>query len=155
MAVRSAGLLIHRPASGGREVLLAHPGGPFWARKDEGAWSIPKGIVEAGEGELQAALREMREELGVAIEGDFVLLGEYRQLGGKIVVAWSVEADPVLDLDGVSRSEFDMEWPPKSGKMQRFPEVDRAVWFSLEQAAVKLLKGQRPMLDDLRRQLGQ
>lgn len=155
MAARSAGLLIHRSGEDGIEVLLAHPGGPFWARKDEGAWTIPKGMVEAGKGDLQAAIRETREELGITIQGHFVLLGEYRQSGGKIVVAWSVEADPVPDLDGVSRSEFEMEWPPKSGKMQRFPEVDRAGWFSLEQAAVKLLKGQRPMLDDLQRQLGQ
>ena len=151
MAVRSAGLLIHRAAAGGPEVLLAHPGGPFWARKDEGAWSIPKGIVEAGEEDLEAAIRETREELGVVIEGDFRLLGEYRQPGGKIVVAWSVEAD--LDADHIESIEFEIEWPPKSGKRKRFPEVDRAGWFSLEQAAEKMLKGQRPMLDDLQKQL--
>jgi len=151
MAVRSAGLLIHRPAIGGPEVLLVHPGGPFWARKDEGAWSIPKGIVEAGEDDLQAAIRETREELGVAIDGKFLPLGEYKQPGGKIVVAWSIEAD--VDADRIESTEFEIEWPPRSGRMQRFPEVDRAGWFLLEQAAEKMLKGQRPMLDDLQTQL--
>ena len=151
MAVRSAGLLIHRPAVCGPEVLLVHPGGPFWARKDEGAWSIPKGIVEAGEDDLQAAIRETCEELGIAIDGEFLPLGEYKQPGGKIVVAWSIEAD--LDAGRIESTEFEIEWPPRSGRMKRFPEVDRAGWFSLEQAAEKMLKGQRPMLDDLQRQL--
>ncbi|MBB4294087.1 putative NUDIX family NTP pyrophosphohydrolase [Rhizobium leguminosarum] len=149
MAIRSAGLLIYRRVSKDLEVLLVHPGGPFWAGKDEAAWSIPKGLVEPGEDELAAAMRETAEELGVAVDGIFTRLGEYRQHGGKIVVAWSIEADPVLDLTAIRNSEFQMEWPPKSGRVKSFPEVDRAGWFSLAEAATKLLKGQRAMLADL------
>ncbi|PBC11471.1 NUDIX domain-containing protein [Mesorhizobium sp. WSM3859] len=146
MPQRSAGLLIHRHIGGVFEFLLVHPGGPFWARKDEGAWSIPKGLIADGEDELKAAKREAEEELGVAIDGDFRPLGSYRQPGGKIVVAWSVEAD--VDTNAIKSTMFTMEWPPKSGKMKAFPEVDRAGWFSLPEAGLKILKGQRPMLDD-------
>ncbi|MGM4913338.1 NUDIX domain-containing protein [Rhizobium sp. 768_B6_N1_8] len=149
MAIRSAGLLLFRRRSDEVEVLLVHPGGPFWAKKDEGAWSIPKGLVEPGEDELAAAKRETLEELGVVVDGDFNPLGEYRQPGGKVVVAWYVEADLTLDLNNIRSSEFQMEWPPRSGRIRRFPEVDRADWFSLKDAAVRMLKGQRPMLDDL------
>ncbi len=149
MAIRSAGLLLFRRRSDEVEVLLVHPGGPFWAKKDEGAWSIPKGLAEPGENELAAAKRETLEELGVAVDGDFNPLGEYRQPGGKVVVAWYMEADPTLDLNDIRSSEFQMEWPPRSGRIRRFPEVDRADWFSLKDAAVRMLKGQRPMLDDL------
>ena len=149
MVIRSAGLLIYRRVSGEIEVLLVHPGGPFWVRKDEAAWSIPKGLVEPGEDELAAAIRETAEELGVAVDGRFTPLGEYRQPGGKIVVAWSIEADPVLDVNAIQSCEFQMEWPPRSGRVQCFPEVDRAGWFSLTDAAIKLLKGQRPMLTGL------
>ncbi|WHO75934.1 NUDIX domain-containing protein [Rhizobium sp. BT03] len=149
MAIRSAGLLIYRRVSNDFEVLLVHPGGPFWAEKDEAAWSIPKGLVEPDEDELAAAMRETAEELGVAVGGMFTPLGEYRQPGGKIVVAWSVEADPVLDVNTIRSSEFQMEWPPRSGAIKSFPEVDRAGWFSLAEAGTKLLKGQRPMLADL------
>jgi len=131
---------------GALEFLLVHPGGPFWARKDEGAWSIPKGLVGDREDELEAARRETAEELGIAVDGDFQPLGSYRQPGGKIVVAWSVEAD--LDASAVKSNMFSMEWPPKSGRMKDFPEVDRAGWFSLPEASVKILKGQRAMLDD-------
>lgn len=146
MPLRSAGLLIHRRTGGVFEFLLVHPGGPFWARKDEGAWSIPKGLIGDNEDELEAARREAEEELGVAIDGDFRPLGSYRQPGGKIVVAWSVEAD--VDTNAVRSNMFTMEWPPKSGAMKEFPEVDRAGWFSLPEAGVKILKGQRAMLDD-------
>ncbi|ASS58694.1 NUDIX domain-containing protein (plasmid) [Rhizobium leguminosarum] len=149
MVIRSAGLLIYRRVSWDIEVLLVHPGGPFWARKDEAAWSIPKGLVEAGEDELAAAIRETAEELDIAVNGRFTPLGEYRQPGGKIVIAWSIEADPVLDVNAIQSSEFQMEWPPRSGRVKSFPEVDRAGWFSLPDAAIKLLKGQRPMLPDL------
>ncbi|AZO06161.1 MAG: NUDIX domain-containing protein [Mesorhizobium sp.] len=146
MPQRSAGLLIHRHTGGVFEFLLVHPGGPFWARKDEGAWSIPKGLIGDNEDELEAAKREVEEELGVAIDGDFQPLGSYRQPGGKIVVAWSVEAD--VDTNAIKSNMFTLEWPPKSGKMKAFPEVDRAGWFSPAEAGVKILKGQRSMLDD-------
>ncbi|MBY5778629.1 NUDIX domain-containing protein [Rhizobium leguminosarum] len=149
MAIRSAGLMLYRRVSSDIEVLLVHPGGPFWAGKDEAAWSIPKGLVEPGEDELAAAIRETTEELGVAVDGRFTPLGEYRQPGGKIVVAWSIEADPVLDVNAIQSSVFQMEWPPRSGRIKSFPEVDRAGWFSLPDAAIKLLKGQRPMLTGL------
>ncbi|MGO8145631.1 NUDIX domain-containing protein [Rhizobium leguminosarum] len=149
MAIRSAGLLLYRRVSSDIEVLLVHPGGPFWARKDEAAWSIPKGLIEPGEDELAAAIRETAEELGVAVDGRFTSLGEYRQPGGKMVVAWSIEADPVLDVNAIQSSEFEIEWPPRSGRLKSFPEVDRAGWFPPPDAAIKLLKGQRPMLADL------
>lgn len=152
MPQKSAGLLIHRHIAGVFEFLLVHPGGPFWARKDEGAWSIPKGLIGNGEDELEAAKREAEEELGVAIEGDFRPLGSYKQPGGKIVTAWSVEAD--IDADAVRSNMFTMEWPPKSGRLKEFPEVDRAGWFSLPEAGVKILKGQRAMLDDFLQQRG-
>lgn len=146
MPLRSAGLLIYRHIGGVFEFLLVHPGGPFWARKDEGAWSIPKGLIGDNEDELEAAKREAEEELGVAIDGDFQPLGSYRQPGGKIVVAWSVEAD--VDTNAIRSNMLTLEWPPKSGTMKDFPEVDRAGWFSLPEAGVKILKGQRAMLDD-------
>ncbi|MDX8440499.1 NUDIX domain-containing protein [Mesorhizobium australafricanum] len=146
MPQRSAGLLIHRRTAGVFEFLLVHPGGPFWARKDEGAWSIPKGLIGDNEDELEAAKREAEEELGVAIDGDFQPLGSYKQPGGKIVVAWSVEAD--IDTNAIKSNMFTMEWPPKSGSMKAFPEVDRAGWFSQPEAGLKILKGQLAMLDD-------
>ena len=146
MPQRSAGLLIHRQTAGVLEVLLVHPGGPFWARKDEGAWSIPKGLIEANEDELETARREAEEELGVAVEGDFRALGSYRQPGGRIVIAWSVEAE--IDTDAIKSNMFSMEWPPRSGAIKEFPEVDKAGWFSLPEAGLKILKGQRAMLDD-------
>lgn len=149
MPIRSAGLMIYRRNHSPLQVLLVHPGGPFWARKDDGAWSIPKGIVENGEDGLAAARREAREELGIDIDGSFEPLGEYRQPGGKIVVAWSVEADPAIDLTSIASNTFQMEWPPKSGRVQDFPEVDRAGWFSLAEAEAKILKGQLAMLKDL------
>jgi predicted NUDIX family NTP pyrophosphohydrolase len=146
MPQKSAGLLIHRRIAGVFEFLLVHPGGPFWARKDEGAWSIPKGLIGDQEDELEAAKREAEEELGVAVDGDFRPLGSYKQPGGKIVIAWSVEAD--IDADAIRSNMFTMEWPPKSGRLKEFPEVDRAGWFSLPEAGLKILKGQRAMLDD-------
>ncbi|MEI9419161.1 NUDIX domain-containing protein [Mesorhizobium sp. Cs1321R2N1] len=152
MAKRSAGLLIHRRGGNSIQVLLVHPGGPFWAKKDDGAWSIPKGLVDEGEDELAAARRETEEELGIKVEGPFARLGDYRQPGGKIVIAWSVEAD--IDVASMKSNTFTMEWPPRSGRMKEFPEVDRAGWFTLAEAEVKILKGQRPMLSDLVERLG-
>ena len=147
MAKRSAGLLIYRfRDGGGYEVLLVHPGGPYWAKKDIGAWSIPKGLVDENEDELVAARREAREELGIDVEGSFHHLGEYKQPGGKIVVAWAVEAD--VNLEAMASNHFRMEWPPRSGVMTEFPEVDRAEWFTLSDAERKILKGQQPLLVD-------
>lgn len=148
MPQRSAGLLIFRYRGGEPEVFLVHPGGPFWARKDEGAWSIPKGLVEDGEDELTAARREVMEEIGEKVEGKFVWLGDYRQPSGKHVLAWSVEADIGVDIDRIVSNTFRMEWPPRSGQQREFPEVDRAGWFRLDEARHKILKGQRQMLLD-------
>jgi predicted NUDIX family NTP pyrophosphohydrolase len=147
----SAGLLPYRiNGSDPLEVLLVHPGGPFWAKKDDGAWSIPKGEYEpAAESDpVAVAEREFEEELGSpAPVGDRLQLGELKQPGGKRVVAWAVRCD--LDVTKVTSNTFEMEWPPRSGTMQSFPEVDRAAWFSLSEARLKLLKGQQPFLDQL------
>lgn len=153
MVKRSAGLLIYRRADDNVRVLLVHPGGPFWAKKDDGAWSIPKGLVGEDEDELTAAQRETEEELGLKIDGPFARLGDYSQPGGKIVMAWSVEALTEIDVATIKSNSFTMEWPPKSGLMKEFPEVDRAGWFSLAEAEAKILQGQRPILSDLAKQL--
>lgn len=147
MAQRSAGLLIFRRGAGGLEVLLVHPGGPYWRNKDAGAWQVPKGLIESGEAAEAAARREAGEELGIAIEGVLVPLGEIRQKGGKIVEAFAIERD--LDADAIRSNLFEMEWPPKSGRMQSFPEVDAARWFGLEEARGMMLESQRPLLDRL------
>jgi predicted NUDIX family NTP pyrophosphohydrolase len=128
-------------------VLLAHPGGPFWAKKDLGAWSIPKGEFVEGESALNAARREFEEEIGMRIDGDFLELTPRKQPGGKTVHAFAVESD--LDTTKVESNLFEMEWPPKSGKLQSFPEVDRAAWFDLAEARKRLLKGQLPILEEL------
>jgi predicted NUDIX family NTP pyrophosphohydrolase len=144
---RSAGLLLVRRSDGGPEFLLVHPGGPYWARKDDGAWSIPKGEYEADEDPLACAAREFEEELGTAPPdlGDAVPLGEVRQPGGKVVKAWAIEGD--LDADRVLSNTFEMEWPPRSGRTATFPEVDRAGWFGDDDARRKLLRGQVAFLD--------
>jgi predicted NUDIX family NTP pyrophosphohydrolase len=159
---RSAGILLYR-RKGDAEVLLVHPGGPFWARKDEGAWSIPKGEYD-GETEdpRAAALREFAEELGRPLAEatdatsdtapELLDLGEIRQPGGKLVTAWAAEGD--LDPAAVVSNTFELEWPPRSGKLQTYPEVDRAAWFGLAEARVKLLRGQLGFLDALERHLG-
>jgi predicted NUDIX family NTP pyrophosphohydrolase len=146
---RSAGLLVHRARDGAVEVLLVHPGGPFWAKRDAGAWSIPKGeLDDEAEDALAAARREFREELGVeAPAGEPVALGEVRLKSGKRVEAWAVPGD--LDVSVIDSNHFETEWPPKSGRMQSFPEVDRAGWFTLEQARVKLNPAQCELLDRL------
>ncbi len=154
MPVRSAGLLVYRMA-GGRdlEVLLVHPGGPFWAKKDEGAWSIPKGEHDAEDEPLDAAEREFREEIGQAPpEGPRMFLGEVVQSGGKRVSAWGIEGD--VDVSGATSNTFEMEWPRGSGVVRTYPEVDRVEWASLDTARVRLLKGQRPLLDRLLDALG-
>jgi predicted NUDIX family NTP pyrophosphohydrolase len=143
-----AGLLVFRMRDGVPEVLLVHPGGPYWQRQDEGAWSIPKGEFGDDEQPLSAARREFAEETGLAIDGEFVPLPILRQPGGKLVHPFAVRGD--LDADAVRSNVFTMEWPPRSGRTAEFPEIDRAGWFSLDDAARKLLAGQRPMLDALR-----
>lgn len=149
---KSAGLLLFRRGSESLEVFLVHPGGPFWSRKDEGAWSIPKGEVEEGEDPLAAARREVEEETGFAVHGPALLLQPLRQSGGKIVHAWAVEAevDPALLVSNA----FSIEWPPKSGRRQEFPEVDRGDWFPLAAARGKILQGQAGFLDQLPALLG-
>jgi predicted NUDIX family NTP pyrophosphohydrolase len=129
------------------EVLLVHPGGPFWRNKDEGAWSIPKGEINEGENPHDVARREFAEELGSAAAGPLRPLGEIRQRGGKRVHAFAVEGD--LDIRTVTSNTFEMEWPPKSGRLQAFPEIDRAEWFALSVARGKILASQRPLLDRL------
>ena len=147
MAKRSAGLLLHRRREGGLEVLLVHPGGPFWAKRDLGAWSIPKGELDEAEDPLAAARREVEEETGLRVEGPFAPLGAVRQRGGKEVLAWAAPAD--LDPAALRSSTFEVEWPPRSGRRQRFPEVDRAAWFALDEARRRILPGQAPFLDQL------
>jgi predicted NUDIX family NTP pyrophosphohydrolase len=146
---RSAGLLVHRDRDGATEVLLVHPGGPFWAKRDDGAWSIPKGELDDGDDDgLATARREFREELGVdAPDADPRPLGEVRQKGGKVVEAWAVAGD--VDTAAVVSNTFETEWPPRSGRMQTFPEVDRAAWFALDAARVKLNPAQCDFLDRL------
>ena len=147
MPKRSAGLLMYRRGAAGIAVLLVHPGGPFWAKKDLGAWSIPKGEYAADEAPLAAAQREFTEETGAAPRGEFVPLGEAKQPGGKHVTAWALEGD--FDPATLASSSFEMEWPPRSGHKRSFPEVDRAEWFSLDDARRKILTGQRPFIDRL------
>ena len=145
---RSAGVLLYRRRGGELEVFLAHPGGPFWTRKDAGAWTIPKGEIDEGEDPLAAAKREFAEEIGIPLEGTYVALDPVRQKSGKLVLAWAVEGD--CDPAALRSNLFSMEWPPKSGKQVEFPEVDRAQWFTIPDARTKLLPGQLPLLDQLR-----
>ena len=147
MAKKSAGLLLFRESAAGLEVLLVHPGGPFWAKKDDGAWSIPKGEFEDDEEALTAAKREFEEEMGAPPAGEFIPLEPLRQPGGKLVFAWALQAD--FDTAQLKSNMFSMEWPPKSGRQQEFPEIDRAGWFSMETARMKILKGQAGLLDQL------
>ncbi|MEU0529807.1 NUDIX domain-containing protein [Amycolatopsis tolypomycina] len=145
---QSAGLLLYRGRGDDVEVLLGHMGGPFWAKKDAAAWSLPKGELDPDEPPEKAARREFEEELGLpAPAGEYVPLGEVKQSGGKVVTAWAVEAE--LDPAAVVPGTFTMEWPPRSGRQQEFPEVDRVEWFSVQAAREKLLKGQLPFLDRL------
>jgi len=148
---QAAGLLLFRRVLGGLEVLLVHPGGPLWARKDDGAWSIPKGEVEPNEEALAAARREVEEETGARPSGTFIALSPVRQTGGKIVHVWAIESD--FDPVSLKSNLFEMEWPPKSGNRRSFPEVDRAAWFDLETAGRKILPSQAVVLQHLQERL--
>jgi predicted NUDIX family NTP pyrophosphohydrolase len=147
MAQSSAGVLLYRRPGKSLEVLLVHPGGPFWARRDLGAWSIPKGEFDEGEEPAAAARREFAEELGVELEGELSALGEVRQKGGKRVVGFAAEGD--FEVTAIRSNTFEMEWPPRSGRKQSFPEIDRAAWFDFEIAREKMIDGQRPFLERL------
>jgi predicted NUDIX family NTP pyrophosphohydrolase len=152
MAKTSAGIVLYRRRAAGVEVLLVHPGGPFWAKKDDGAWSIPKGLADEGEDLLAAARRECFEETGAEVSGDFIALGAHKQPGGKTVVAFACEGD--FDPALLRSNVFTVEWPPRSGKTAEFPEVDRAGWFSVDEALQKVTKGQRPIIAGLAGKLG-
>ncbi|MBP1747659.1 MAG: phosphohydrolase [Deltaproteobacteria bacterium] len=128
------------------EVLLVHPGGPFWAKKDDGAWSLPKGVIDLGEDELLAAIREFEEETGFKAEGEFIALNPRRQPSGKIISAWAIEGD--CDPLGMKSNTFTVEWPPRSGKMAEFPEADRIEWFDIESAKSKIIKGQKGFIEE-------
>jgi predicted NUDIX family NTP pyrophosphohydrolase len=147
MAKRSAGLIMYRWRDGHLEVFLVHPGGPFWASKDKGAWSIPKGEYADGEAPLEAAKREFFEETGFAPEGKFLELGSIKQSGGKIVIAWAVEGN--CNPDRFTSNRCQVEWPPRSGRLAEFPEVDRGDWFSIPAAREHILKSQEPLLNRL------
>ena len=143
----SAGLLMYRKRNQQLEVLLVHLGGPFWAKKDDGSWSIPKGEFADDEDPLAAAQREFEEELGAPPVGGFIPLKPLKQPSGKLVFAWALRSD--FDTSSLKSNTFSMEWPPKSGRQQEFPEVDKAAWFGLATARRKILKGQAPFLDQL------
>jgi predicted NUDIX family NTP pyrophosphohydrolase len=148
----SAGLLVYKQDSAGLRVFLVHPGGPYWARKDEGVWSIPKGEFAEGEDPLAAARREFLEETGQAVEGRFIELPPSRQPSRKVLHIFAVEGE--VDED-IRSNEFEIEWPPRSGRLQRFPEVDRAAWFTVDEARRRIQRGQVPILDELTRRLGE
>jgi predicted NUDIX family NTP pyrophosphohydrolase len=147
----SAGLVIFRRVPE-LAFFLVHPGGPYWTRKDDGAWSIPKGEIEDGEDKLVAAKRETQEETGFALSGKFMRLPPVRQPSGKVIHSWAIEA-PRLDPAAIKSGDFEMEWPPRSGRQASFPEVDRAAWFDWPQAQVKILVGQKPILERLKARL--
>jgi predicted NUDIX family NTP pyrophosphohydrolase len=152
--VRSCGILLYRiETDSSPSVWIAHMGGPFWARKDAASWSVPKGEPLPGEADLTAALREFAEEVGTpAPDADYEHLGDFRQSSGKIVTVFAAETD--FGVETVTSNNFDLEWPPRSGRIQQFPEIDDARWFSLEEARGKVVTGQLPMLDALRTRLG-
>jgi len=147
MAKKSAGILLYRMRKDGIEVLLVHPGGPFWAKKDEHAWSIPKGEYEEGEDPLDAAKREVQEEIGMKAEGKFIELKPVKQKSGKLVLAWALKGD--FDPANIQSNEFEMEWPPRSGEKKMFLEVDKAGWFTIDEAVKKIVEGQIPLLKEL------
>ena len=143
----SAGILLFRRGEGGLEVFLAHPGGPFWARRDEGAWTVPKGLIDPGEDPLAAARREFREETGATVDGEFLPLGQVRLKSGKTVQVWAVEGS--LDPATVRSNAVSIEWPPRSGRIREYPEVDRCAWFELPAARRKIHPSQASLLDRL------
>jgi predicted NUDIX family NTP pyrophosphohydrolase len=152
MRKTSAGILLYRKNKEMLEVFLVHPGGPFFRKKDAGAWSVPKGEIDEGEDPLTAARREFREETGCLARGSFLPLGAIRQKSGKVVLSWAVEGD--CDADSIASNTFALEWPPNSGKMQEFPEVDRAAWFSMQEARHKINPAQIALLEELQAKLG-
>ena len=147
MPKKSAGILLYRIRNKLPEVFLVHPGGPFWANKDGGAWTIPKGEFDEDEDPLDAAKREFKEETGTKISGEFIELNPIRQKSGKIVLAWAVEGD--IEPTKIISNEFEMEWPPRSGKMKRFPEIDKASWFNLTEAKQKIIPAQSSLIEEL------
>ena len=147
MARQSAGLLVYKRAKSGLQIFLVHPGGPFWAKKDRGAWSIPKGEFAEGEEALAAACREFREEVGQDVAGPFVALTPRRQPSRKMIHAWAVEGE--VDAEALVSNEFELEWPPRSGRMQRCPEVDAGAWFAFDEARGRIQPGQLPILEEL------
>jgi len=147
MAKKSAGIILYRYQASILQVLLVHPGGPFWANKDVGVWSIPKGEFDETESPFDAALREVKEETGLLLDGNFTALQPVKQKSGKLVYAWALQKD--IDATQIKSNSFQMEWPPKSGKQQSFPEVNAAAWFSIEEAAEKILSGQLPLQQQL------
>jgi predicted NUDIX family NTP pyrophosphohydrolase len=148
---QSAGVVLYRIRDSKVEIFLVHPGGPFWTKKDAGAWSIPKGEFADDENPLATAKREFAEETGCIIDGNFIELTPVKQPGGKLVYAWAVEGD--CRAESIKSNLFTLEWPPRSGKRKEFPEVDRAAWFDLTTAKEKILKGQVALLEDLERKL--
>ena len=147
MPKQSAGILLYRIRNKTLELFLVHPGGPFFANKDHGAWSIPKGEFENDEEPLAAAKREFKEETGMELSGEFIQLAFIKQKSGKMVYAWAVEGD--IDPEKIKSNNFEIEWPPKSGKMKTFPEIDKAAWFNLNEAIVKINSGQVTLIKEL------
>jgi predicted NUDIX family NTP pyrophosphohydrolase len=148
---KTAGLLLYRIRSSALEVFLVHPGGPFWARKDEGAWSIPKGEFDEDEEPLNAAKREFKEETGFSMDGNFIGLASLKQRSGKLIYAWALEGD--CDAEAIKSNLFSIEWPPRSGRRREYPEVDRAGWFALELAKRKIVPGQIGFLEELQQMM--
>ena len=151
MSKKSAGILLYRFHTNLPEVLLVHPGGPFWARQDLGSWSIPKGEFENDENALEAAKRELEEETGLRVTGDFIELNPVKQKSGKMVYAWTVEGNIIPEE--IISNNFEIEWPPKSGMKKTFPEIDQATWFTLEAAKIKILEAQIPLISKLEAKL--
>lgn len=147
MPLHGAGILLYRFTKEKLELLLAHPGGPYWANRDDGTWSIPKGLFDQDEIPLEAAKREFKEETGFEVDGEFIPLGELKQPGGKIVHAWALEQD--IDATQIVSNTYAVEWPHKSGRWRRYPEVDKAGWFTVDEARKKILKGQVGFIDRL------
>ncbi|MFX0557853.1 NUDIX domain-containing protein [Maribacter sp. CXY002] len=147
MPKTSAGILFYKFHNNTLEILLVHPGGPFWTNKDKGAWSIPKGEIEHNEGLLQAAIRETIEELGIKPKGDFLKLSKQKQKNGKIIHAWALHQ--AIDVKKIKSNTFEMVWPPNSGRKKSFPEIDKAAWFKIKEAKEKILEGQKGFLNEL------
>ena len=153
MNKKSAGILLYRFHNDLTEVLLVHPGGPYWAKKDLGAWSVPKGEFEPGENPLDAAKRELEEETGIKTEGNFIELTPVKQKSGKLVYAWALQKD--IDPADIESNSFEMEWPPRSGMKKSFPEIDKAAWFNMDEAGSKIIDGQMPFFNELEAKLNE